>query len=164
MAPTTLFVLTWLHMSTKTAMMSSRPQKNWYVHLNGFAGSPLRPKNQACHGTSVTMHGIPFASQTSDTGFVVIGVLETSIRSTLSSRIRFCATVAPRFAFDCESRSRISTGKVFLPTRMPLLNSFCISLTVYLFDSPKLASGPVSGETQPILIVRVEAKARLVAT
>ena len=65
--------------------------------------------------TSVTMHGIPFASHTSETGFVVSGVLLTSIRSMLSSRIRLCATVAPRFAFDCESRSRISIGYVFLP-------------------------------------------------
>ena len=82
----------------------------------------------------------------------------------LSSRIRLCATVAPRFAFDCESRSRISIGYVFLPDRMPLLNKFCMTLTVYLFAAPKLASGPVSGATQPILIVRSAAYARVVAT
>ncbi len=66
-------------------MMSSSPQKKWYVHLNGFAGSPLRPKNQGCHGASDEMHGTPFASHVSETGFVMSGVSPTSIRSMLSS-------------------------------------------------------------------------------
>src|ERR671927_26488 len=61
-APTTLFVGTWLHMSRKTAMMSSRPQKKWYVHLKPFAGSPLRPKNHGCHGAIDEMQGPPLAS------------------------------------------------------------------------------------------------------
>ncbi len=91
-------------------MMSSSPQKKWYVHLKPFAGSPLRPKNHGCHGASEEMHGTWFASHVSATGLVVSGVSPTSIRSMSSSRIRLCATDAARLVLDCESFAMISTG------------------------------------------------------
>src|ERR671915_1008976 len=69
-APTPLFVWTCLHMRRKTPMMSSRPQKKWYVYLNGFCGSPLRPRNQGCHGATDEMQGTLLASHVSETGLV----------------------------------------------------------------------------------------------
>jgi hypothetical protein len=57
-------------------------------------GTPPRPINHGCHGATVEMHGIPFNSHWSDTGFVVSGVDETNIRSTLSLVIKSAATSA----------------------------------------------------------------------
>ena len=62
MAPTTLFVLTWLHMSMKTPMMSSSPQKKWYVDLNPTSGFPPRAKNHGCHGHTDEIAGVPLTS------------------------------------------------------------------------------------------------------
>ena len=55
---------------------------------------PPRPKNHGCHGQTLETHGVPLASHWSDTGFVVSGVLDTSMRSTLSDRMRREATSA----------------------------------------------------------------------
>ena len=78
--------------------------------MNPFFGSPLRPKNQGCQGATVEMHGTPFASHVSDTGFVMSGVSLTRIMSTLCLRIRSWATVAARFELDCASAVMISMG------------------------------------------------------
>ena len=128
-------------------MMSSRPQKKWYVHLKPFAGLPLRPKNQGCHGASDEMHGTPFASHVSETGLVMSGVSPTSIRSTWFFRIRFWATVAARFEFDCASAVMIWTGYVLLPDLSPLWKSWFMRPITYASASPKAASGPVRGVT-----------------
>src|SRR6185295_19454022 len=72
--PTFLLVFTLFQPFVKFAMTSSRPQNMWYVYSKPFAGSPLRPKNHGCHGTTLEMHGTWFSSQASLTGFAVSGV------------------------------------------------------------------------------------------
>ena len=98
--PTVFFVCTDFHPATKFAITSSRPQKKWYVQSNPFCGSPLRPKNQGCQGTTVEMQGTSFSSLASQTGLAVSGVEETRTRSTLSFRIRSPATSPARLGLD----------------------------------------------------------------
>jgi hypothetical protein len=81
-----------------------------YVQVNRLPSVPPRPKNQGCHGVTVAMHGIPFASHWSLTGFEVSGVEETSIRWMPLFWIRSAATSAARFESDWLSRFRTSTG------------------------------------------------------
>ena len=52
----------------------------WYVQSKPFAGSPLRPKNHGCHGTTLETHGTWLSSQASHTGFAVSGVPAVSDR------------------------------------------------------------------------------------
>src|SRR3972149_261772 len=105
----------------KTGMMSSRPQKKWYVHSNGtgFAGSFWRPKKYGCHGATVEMQGTWLASAWSDTGFVVSGVEATSMRSIPSWRMRSPATSAARCGSDWLSLARIWMGCSVPPTFTP---------------------------------------------
>ena len=42
--PIFLLVVKLSHMAMNTAAADSEPQKEWYVHLKGFSGSPPRPK------------------------------------------------------------------------------------------------------------------------
>ncbi len=135
------------HMSTKTPMMSSRPQKKWYVDLKPVSGLPPRPKNHGCHGQTLEMQGVPLASHWSDTGFVVSGVLDTSMRSTLSDRMRREATSAARFGSDWLSRTSTSTGTLCPRMVSPLPTTWRMPPTTKLSVSPKPASGPVCGLT-----------------
>ena len=112
----------------------------------------MRPKNHGCQGTTVEMHGISFSSQASDTGFAVSGVDDTSIRLTLSLRMRSFATSPARFGFDWLSFWMILTGTFLPPISMPPANSLFICSIVNLSASPNGASGPVCGDTKPILI------------
>ena len=59
MPATTLSVGIRFHIGTKQPPNVSAPKKNIVVYLNGtgLAGSAWRPKNQACHGTTVDRHG-----------------------------------------------------------------------------------------------------------
>src|SRR5512143_300449 len=86
--PTFLLVCTLFQPLVKLAITSSRPQNMWYVHSKPLAGSPLRPKNHGCHGTTELTHGRPLSSQASLTGLAVSGVPAVSISATLSFRIR----------------------------------------------------------------------------
>ena len=129
------------------AMTSSRPQKKWYVQLKPLAGSPSRPKNHGCHGATLEMQGTSFSSQWSHTGLVVSGVDATSIRATLSLRIRSPATSPARFGLDWLSFTRICTGCFLPPTVMPSLNACRIRSMTNLSASPNGASGPVCGVT-----------------
>src|SRR5579871_3461476 len=99
-APTVLLLSMDSHRLVNTAVIASTPQKKWLVHSKPFFGSPLRPKNQACQGVSVVMHGTPFSSHWSATGMVVSDVDEPSTRSTLSELISSEVTCAARFGFD----------------------------------------------------------------
>ena len=90
----------------------SAPKKNIVVYLNGtgLAGSACRPKNHACHGTTVERHGTPCASQIWATGLVVSGVEVVTIRSAPSWRISSWATCDARPGSDCVSLTTISTS------------------------------------------------------
>jgi hypothetical protein len=107
-----LSVVTRFHIGTKQPPNVSAPKKNMVVYLNGFgfAGSAWRPKNQACHGTTVERHGVPWASQICATGFVVSGVEVVTIMSTFFWRIRSWATCEARFGSDCVSAVMICTS------------------------------------------------------
>ncbi len=93
------------------------------------------------------MQGVPLASHWSETGLVVSGVLDTSMRSTLSDRMRREATSAARFGSDWLSRTSTSTGKVCPRIASPLRTAWRMPLTTKLSVSPKPASGPVCGLT-----------------
>ena len=134
-------------MSTKTPMMSSRPQKKWYVDLKPVSGLPPRPKNHGCHGQTLETQGVPLASHWSETGLVVSGVLDTSMRSTLSDRMRREATSAARFGSDWLSRTSTSTGQLCPRIVSPFRTALRMSPTTKLSVSPKPASGPVCGLT-----------------
>ncbi len=115
--------------------------------MKPLAGSPLRPKNHGCHGTTLEMHGTSFSSQASDTGFAVSGVPAVSTSCTLSLRIRSFATSPARFGFDWLSLSRIWIADFLPPTGIPALKAACIRSMTHLSASPNGASGPVCGET-----------------
>ena len=96
-------------------MMSSRPQKKWYVQSNGLVSGGVdfwRAKKYGCHGATVEMQGTPFASHWSATGLVVSGVEATSMRSILSSRMSSPATSAAVSGSDWLSLATISIGWV----------------------------------------------------
>ena len=123
MPPTTLFVSIRFHMGTKHPPNASTPKKNIVVNLNGtgLAGSACRPKNHACHGTTVDRHGTPCVSHTVATGFVVSGVELVTIRSAWSCRISSRATSDARFGSDWVSFTTMSTLYVLLPTVKPFV-------------------------------------------
>ena len=60
----------------------------------------MRPKKYGCHGQLVATHGTSLTSAWSDTGLVVSGVPDVTMRSTLSERISSEATSAARLPFD----------------------------------------------------------------
>lgn len=115
--------------------------------MKPFAGSPLRPKNQGCHGTTLEMHGTSLSSQASLTGLAVSGVPAVSTSATLSLRIRSFATSPARLGFDWLSFSTICTAYFLPPTLRPSLKAAFICSITHLSASPKGASGPVWGDT-----------------
>ena len=117
------------------------------MDLKPTSGLPPRAKNHGCHGHTDDTHGVPFTSHWSETGLVVSGVLATSIRSTLSVRIKREATSAARLGSDWLSRTRISTGWLFPLMVSPLVSALRIPPTTKPSASPKPASGPVCGLT-----------------
>src|SRR5262245_3104917 len=145
--PTFLLVATLFQPLVKLAITSSRPQNMWYVQSKPLAGSPLRPKNHGCHGTTLEMQGTWFSSQASLTGLAVSGVPAVSISATLSLRMRSLATSPARLGLLWLS-FRITCTSYFLPpTLMPFLNAVFICSITHLSASPKGASGPVCGVT-----------------
>jgi len=84
--------------------------------LNPTSGLPPRPKNHGCHGHIDEMAGVPLTSHWSETGFVVSGVLATSMRSILSDRISREATSAARLGSDWLSRPAVDAEP--LPQRL----------------------------------------------
>src|SRR4030095_13694872 len=141
-------------MSMKTPMMSSSPQKKWYVDLNPTSGLPPRAKNHGCHGHTEDTAGVPLTSHWSATGLVVSGVLATRMRLTVSDRHNREATSAARLGSDWLSRTRISTGCVLPRTSSPLPTALRTPPTTKLSASPNPANGPVCGLTYPILTAR----------
>src|SRR5450756_1886673 len=99
--------------------------------------------------------GTPRASAWSATGLTVSGVEATIITSTPSLVMRSPATVAARFESDCESFMMNSIECVCpSPHLRPSLTEVFQCSTQKPSVSPNPASGPVSGETNPTLIVR----------
>jgi hypothetical protein len=127
-------------------MTSSSPQKKWAVQRNGLAGSPPRPMNHGCQGVTVDRHGTPRRSHRSETGLVVSGVDDTSMRSTPPS-MRSPATVAARCASHWLSLTAMSTPWRNRPRRRPCSKWSRIRPTTKLSASPKPASEPVCGLT-----------------
>src|SRR5882672_3025123 len=97
--------------------------------------------------------GISFSSQASDTGLVVSGVDDTSIRSTLSFSMRSFATSPARFGLDWLSFWMICTATFLPPRSTPPANNLFICSMMNLSASPNGASGPVCGDTKPSLMV-----------
>src|SRR5947208_13687568 len=118
-----------------------------------------RPKYQASHGTTEVMYGTPAASAASDTGFTTSGVEVASIRSTLLPLIRSPATFAACAGADWLSFVTICTAYLVPPTVRPLAKALRASETTYGSGSPTPAAGPVSGLTNPIVIVSAYAAA-----
>src|SRR5260370_23428807 len=108
MTPTVLLVGNVSHISANMLATMSKPQKKWYVHSKPFFGSPLRPKNQACHGSSEVTQGTPASSHWSATGLVVSDVDEAIMMSTLSSLISCDALSEARFGLSRLARLRLS--------------------------------------------------------
>ena len=136
------------HMSVKTAMTSSRPQKKWYVQANGASGSPPRPKKNGCHGARLLRHGTPLASHWSATGLTVSGVEPARTRSTWSDRMRSAAASPATVESDWVSLTMISTGLRPAPVWIGLSAKYAVSASMTkLSASPNGASGPVCGVT-----------------
>ena len=117
------------------------------MDLKPVSGLLPRPKNHGCHGQTLETHGVPLASHWSETGFVVSGVLDTSMRSTLSDRMRREATSAARFGSDWLSRTSTSTGKLWPRTARPFPSVLRTPPTTKVSVSPNPARGPVCGLT-----------------
>ena len=115
--------------------------------MKPFAGSPLRPKNHGCHGTTLDTQGTSFSSQASLTGLAVSGVPAVSTSATLSFRIRSLATSPARFGLLWLSFRMICTSCFLPPIAMPSFNAVFICSMTHLSASPNGASGPVCGDT-----------------
>jgi hypothetical protein len=115
--------------------------------LNFDPGLAPRPKNHACQGATEEMQGTPFTSHWSETGFVVSGVEATSIRSTLSCKIRSLATTPARAESDWLSFTTMVTLLVPPPIFRPAPSAFRTVSITKVSASPKPASGPVCGLT-----------------
>ena len=95
------------------------------------------------------------ASHVSATGFTVSGAEETSIMSILSFWMRSPATVAARLVSDWLSMSLKVMGCFLLsPKTSPSPTAAFHLSAMYLSGMAKSASGPVTGETMPILTSR----------
>ena len=115
--------------------------------MKPLAGSPLRPKNQGCQGTTLLMQGTSLSSQASLTGLAVSGVPAVSTSATLSLRIRSLATSPARLGLLWLSLSTISTACFRPAMEMPSLKAAFIWSITHLSASPNGASGPVCGLT-----------------
>jgi len=104
------------------------------------------------------MQGTSLISQASATGFTVSGVCATTIKSILLALINSFATSAARLGLDWLSLTMTSTAWVWLPILMPLATAFLNSPSTKPSGSAKIASGPVDGVTNPILMARLCAR------
>src|SRR5438128_3149743 len=100
-----------------------------YLKVVDWPILPPSPRYQACHGTTVEMHGTPAASHAAETGFTVSGVDVVSMRSTFWLWIRSCATCEPTDGVDWPSRESISTEYLPPPMVMPFWNAFLARLS-----------------------------------
>ena len=113
-----------------------------------WPGLPPRPTNQDCQGATVEMQGTWLASQASETGLVVSGVEDTSIRCTRSVRMRSLATLEACWSVDWLSLTMICTS-YFLPAMVtPCWAKYLRTAPMTKESaSPNGARGPVSGLT-----------------
>src|SRR3954470_24847991 len=153
MTPTFLLVEMRLHCDRYVFAKSPVPNEKWKTDLKPFFGSPLRPKNQASHGSTVEIAGTPAASAASETGLFVSGVEVVRMRSTLFLLISSRAIWPARTGSEVVSLSMIWTAYLFPPMTRPLANAFRAWASRYGVGSPKPASGPVRGLMKPSLIV-----------
>src|SRR5487761_717459 len=155
MTPTTLFVLTCGHKSSYASANCCVPKLKRYEKWNGCGppGFAPRPKYHASHGSTVPTHGTPAASHASATGLTTSGVDVASMRSTLLLWISVFATCAAVAGLDWLSLLTMFTAYFLPPTVSPFAKPFFAREMMYGSPSPKPPAGPVSGLTNPIVIV-----------